>query len=184
MSKTKNYQEEATEDAQETARYFLDEIIESFMDKGEASDDLLNDYSDSYHHENHVDKWYSLQDAAQLLDELDDYEETDTGLWEGQPPKDAISTQAAFTYGNAVYQKFQKLIKEINDDDEACQCLDEYNAVEDNIDDELTEAEDACESPGEYEPPFEKDQELEHRQELAKANLKSRIENIIEKFND
>ncbi len=112
-----NYREEADSDAHDTVDYFFDEVVEFLLDNAEASDDLLNDYpnGDAYHHESHTDKSYNLTDAAALLDELYDYEETDSGLWEGQAPRDAISTQAAFTYANAVYSLFQDLIKEIND---------------------------------------------------------------------
>jgi hypothetical protein len=43
--------------------------------------DLFNDYpgADSYHHETHVDKAYNLTDAASLLEQLSQYEETETG---------------------------------------------------------------------------------------------------------
>ena len=98
-----NYRDAALSDAKDTVEYFADEIVDQLMD-GKASDDLLNDYSrgDEYHHESHVDQAYGLLEAAQLLDELYKHEETDSGLWDGQEPREAIATQAAFTYGNAV----------------------------------------------------------------------------------
>jgi hypothetical protein len=118
--RTTHWLHDAKEDARDTARYFLDAIAERIKDGEEASNDLLNDYpdGDSYHHESHVDKEYDLQEAAALLDELADYEETDSGLWQGLEPRKAISCQAAYTYGNAVYSLFHDLIGEINDDDE------------------------------------------------------------------
>jgi hypothetical protein len=115
-TETTNYLREAADDAAETVRNFEDEILEQLIDNGEASDDLFNDYpnGDSWHHESHVDKWYSLTDAAELIDQLSDHEETDNGLWEGQQPKEAIGTCAAYTYGNAVLSEWNDLIKEIN----------------------------------------------------------------------
>ena len=112
-----SYYTDARSDAAETVEHFLDEIVEQIIDKGEASDDLLNDYlgGDSYHHESHVDKYYNLSDAAELLHELREHEETDDGLWQGLAPRDAIGAQAAYTYGNAVYSMFRDLIKEINE---------------------------------------------------------------------
>lgn len=115
-----NYVENAASDARDTVSNFEDEILEQLMDKGEASDDLNNDYpnGDGYHHECHVDKWYDLTDAAAILDQLDDFEETDSGLWEGQDVRRAVATCAAFTYGNAVASQWCDLIKGINDDAE------------------------------------------------------------------
>ena len=72
MTETTNYLREAADDAADTVRNFADEILEQLLDEGEASDDLLNDYpnGDAWHHECHVDKWYSMIDAATLIDQL------------------------------------------------------------------------------------------------------------------
>lgn len=117
MSNT-GYRAKALDDAQNMAMEFIDDIVLAIQENGKASDDLFNDYhnGDSYHHETHVDKWYSLTEASELIDELHEFEETDSGLWEGQSPKEAISTCAAFTYGNAVYSMWQEIIEQINDD--------------------------------------------------------------------
>jgi len=180
--------DDAKSDANDMARNFLEETLESYMDNsGEASNDLNNDYSggDSYHHESHVDKSYTLQEAAELLDELDDYEETDEGLWEGQKPRDAISTQAAYTYGNAVYSLWQDIIKEINGDSDLADLLEQYEAVEDTVTDELTEAEEKFneaqeeDSEEEFDPPFDEDDEVERRKAALKAEMLKRVEAII-----
>jgi hypothetical protein len=112
-----NWNTEALGDAKDLIENFKDEVTEQLLNKGEASDDWNNDYpnGDSYFHESYVDKSYSLTKAAELLDELDEYEETDSGLWQGLSPKEAISTQAAYTYGNAVHFKAKDLIEEINE---------------------------------------------------------------------
>jgi len=116
---TENYLASAESDAKETVDNFKDEIVEQLCDDGKASDDLNNDYpgGDAWHHESHVDKWYNLHEAAAVLDQLDDFEETDSGLWEGQDMKEALSTCAAFTYGNAVYHEWTELIEQINDEE-------------------------------------------------------------------
>ncbi len=77
MKKDNGYRLEANEDAKEMIKNFAESIIEQIIDKGEASDDLYNDYDngDRYHHETHVDKDYDLQEAADLLDDLSDYEQ-------------------------------------------------------------------------------------------------------------
>ena len=112
-----NYHKEAESDAASMVQEFEDQIIEQLIDKGEASDDYNNDYDggDEYHHQSHVDKAYSLLEAANLLDQLDRYEETDSGLWQGLKPREAISAQAAYTYGNAVGDVWRDFIKKINE---------------------------------------------------------------------
>lgn len=111
-----NYRKDAAGDARDMAENFLDEIVSQIEDKGEASTDINNDYSggDEYHNQ-HSDRSYRLMEAAELLDQLSDFEETDSGLWEGQDPRDAVSTMASFTYANAVISYWEDLIKEINE---------------------------------------------------------------------
>lgn len=113
-----DWTKEAREDANDLIQYFKGEVAKQLVDKGEASDDWNNDYpdGDSYFHASYVDKSYSLTKAAELLDQLAEYEETDSGLWEGLSPREAISVQAAFTYGNAVHFKAKDLIDEINEE--------------------------------------------------------------------
>ena len=138
MPNTISYLSKAKSDAQDTAINFLDEIVEHLLQTGgEISDDLNNDYEngDAYHHENHVDKWYGLLEAANLLDELSEYEETDNGLWEGQEPRKAIATQAAYTYGQAVWSLWSDLVKEIMADGDLADLMADY-AVADTNDDE------------------------------------------------
>jgi hypothetical protein len=139
MPEPTNYSKDAEDDARDTVENFMDEIVEKLVDEGEASDDLHNDYSggDSYHHETHIDRSYSLLEAAQLLDELSNHEETDSGLWEGQEPRQAVETQAAFTYGNAVMSEWNDFIEKIND--EVPQVLDDMRAERDSKVEELKE---------------------------------------------
>lgn len=111
-----NYSLEAYDDALSTIENFEEEIAEQLEEKGEASSDLNNDYpnGDSYHHENHVDKSYSLREAADVLEQLSEHEADDPGLWEGLEPRRAIEAMAAYTYGNAVYADWVDLIEELN----------------------------------------------------------------------
>ncbi len=160
MTMTTDYRAEAQSDASDTALNFIDEIVEALCENREASDDLLNDYpnGDSYHHENHTDRSYDLSDAAEVLDQLSEYEETDTGLWDGLAPRDAIGAQAAYTYGNAVCALWCNLIKEINKSCAIDELLDELDAVDDDTEDD--------------EPPKRTADEI-------KADIKETIENII-----
>lgn len=113
-----NFFEQAENDAIVTAEYFLDEIVNSLIEHGNASDDLLNDYKDgdAYHHTHHTDKIYSLTEADELLEQLNEYEETDSGLWAMMSPREAIVCQATYTYANAVMYFWEQLIDKINTD--------------------------------------------------------------------
>jgi hypothetical protein len=119
-----SYRSEARSDAVATVEYFTDDIVDQIIE-GEgiyggregASDDLLNDYphGDGYHHEHHTDRFYKLSEAAAILDELTDDEETDSGLWDGLAPREAVIAMAAYTYANAVYSAWRELIRDINE---------------------------------------------------------------------
>jgi len=156
-TETTNYLQEASNDAGETIHNFADEILEQLLDDGLASKDLLNDYpdGDSWHHASHVDKDYSLHDATTILDQLDEFKETDSGLWEGQSLKEAISTCAAYTYGHAVYNEWTELIEKINQD--AAFIIDDF-------DDQITN--------------------LEAELESLQAKKKAALEKLIEKVAD
>lgn len=113
-----NYRQEAEDDAANLVlEYFMDEIVDQLIDKGEASADINNDYAngDGIFHETIVDRSYHMTEAAELLSQLYEYVEEDSGLWEGETDVDRIAEiQAAYTYGNAVWDEFDTLITNIN----------------------------------------------------------------------
>lgn len=143
---TSDYFADARADAKSMAEEFVDEIIEKLLEGGDASTDLYNDYpnGDSYHHENHVDRDYDLSEAAELLNQLSDHEETDTGLWEGLEPRKAINAQAAYTYGNAVYAFWREIIEEINDSEEIGQLVEMLEHLGESPIDQCESAEQAA----------------------------------------
>ena len=111
------------EKADEDAKYFIkdyltDEIVEQFMMDGEIGEDIRNDFSsgDSAFHEAIVDRDYDTQEATDLVYELSEFEETDTGLWEGKDWEAALAMKAAFTYGNAVYDKATDILNDIREE--------------------------------------------------------------------
>ena len=169
------YLREASDDAGETIRNFADEILEALLDNGEASDDLLNDYpnGDSWHHECHVDKAYDLTDAAAILDELGDFEETDTGLWEGLGMKEAVSACAAYTYGNAVYSEWREKIEKIEKINE------EATAIIDDYDGRIAELEDDEESE-EDDPPADREADKAVLEEEKKEALRQLIAEVAD----
>lgn len=180
-----NYAKEAEDDAKMMVVEFSDQIVEKLIDDGEASDDLNNDYSngDSYHHESHVDRSYTLLEAAKLLDQLSQFEETDRGLWEGQEPREAVVTQAAYTYGSAVYSEWTDFIKTINED--AREVLDDFAGRKDTLEDELV-ALDAEEGGDDWTTAKDKRlkavrKELEVLQRKLKRALTETVYKVIDK---
>ena len=118
---TNNWYNKAQEDARDWIKEeLMDTIIEKILAGEIIDDDLLRgDGQDEYHHETHVDKEYDLAEAGELIDELNEYEETDTGIWQGCDFRRAASACAAYTYGNAVYAMAKEILDQIgeNSDD-------------------------------------------------------------------
>lgn len=106
---------DASEDAREMATNFFEQIIDQVLEDQEVSDDIYK-YDESYHHETHIDKYYTLREAVDIIEEYGEFEETDSGLWQGCDFKTSLTTCAAFTYGNAVYSCWIDLVNEINDE--------------------------------------------------------------------
>ena len=162
-----NYLAAAESDAKETVGNYIDAIVDQLIDNGEASDDLNNDYDngDAWHHENHVDKWYNLREACEIICELDEFEETDSGLWQGQAMKEALATCAAFTYGNAVYHEWTELIREINEEAESI--ISDFDDKERDLTDEIEQLdEDAGTADADEEPDIAEEyrREMEDKQ--------------------
>jgi hypothetical protein len=112
---TTNWRDKAISEAGDAADHFADEIIEDIIsNNGPTKQTRIDDYDSDYSHQL-ADTGYSLRQAADVLDELHEFEADDDSLWEGQPPRTAIDIMAAETFRNAVESLFQDLIKEIND---------------------------------------------------------------------
>lgn len=100
MSKyAKNYYGYIEEQAQE----LFDDRKEDF--EAELQDGEVDIYSffqeDALQWTDNEFIYVDLLDAATIIDESDN-EESDSGLWEGQEPKDAIKTMAFYTFYNDI----------------------------------------------------------------------------------
>ena len=113
-------------------------------------------------------------DAATLIDQLDEFEETDSGLWQGQSFKDAIGTCAAFTYGNAVMSEWHDLIERINE--KASDIIDDYDNQIDELEwgtEEVTEENDDARTA-----------QLDRDAETLEAKKKEALRAMIEEVAD
>ena len=106
------------DDVKENARDFIldhkEMIIEALILENCNWD--YNDIEglDSAFHECIVDRDYSLTEAADIIANCEN-EESDSGLWEGQQPEQAICTKAAFSFGNDVWFECEKIFTRLQE---------------------------------------------------------------------
>lgn len=111
-----NWRDKAEEEAKAAANYLYDDIVEAVLDaQGKTKKENIHQFSDSYASESIGDSHYGLREAADLLEDLYEFEADDEGLWEGLKPRDAISVMAGETFRSAVESMFTDLMEEIND---------------------------------------------------------------------
>ena len=89
-----------------------EEMIVKALAKGADFDYNEIDNLDSAWHENIVDRAYTSDDAAFVLDNCKE-EESDTGLWDGKDAKEALQCQAAYSYSNDCWWKTKELYDEM-----------------------------------------------------------------------
>ena len=127
-------------DANDIISDYIEEIAEMLIDDGEASTDLYNDYSNmDLQISESDDYWRRPEEAIETIDELSEFEEEDSGLWEGcSDYREILSAIAHYTYTNALYHKIESMIESINDtiDD------DTITEIEDQITKEILNEDD------------------------------------------
>lgn len=128
------YEELINKEANDFVRNHKEELTEIIKKNKDEEEDFIFDeaiyqkwdLNDKIHQ--HLDSgWYGflrddvfknanseLMTCAMILDESEEAE-TDSGLWDGQEPQEAIKTQAFFTARNDLYFRIEKLIKELID---------------------------------------------------------------------
>jgi len=104
-------------DAQDIISNYIEEIAKMLIDDGEASTDLCNDYNDMDSRISESDDyWRNPEEAIETIDELSEFEEEDSGLWDGSSNYgDILNTIAHYTYTNALYAEIESMIESIND---------------------------------------------------------------------
>lgn len=88
-----------------------DEIL-TVEELSEAIENIDDNGSMHEHIESSLTWQQGLIDSGKIINYFSEYEDTDSGLWEGQQPEEAINTKAFFTYKNAVQSEMQDFIKE------------------------------------------------------------------------
>lgn len=172
MNKYANYLDALIEDAKALVNDFFDRLTESVKD-GDRIDAYRFIDEDCDIHQ-HVDSLYiDFEDAFHILQNCTN-EETDSGLWEGQEPKQAIITMAFFTYRQELMEATQgAFLEKLEELAEA-----ETNKLND-LKDELTTAEQDLETVQGVLDALEEDD----KQELLEAQI-SALEDKIERLEE
>jgi hypothetical protein len=104
-------------EVEDEARDFLIEneemIVKALYEDADWDYNDIDDL-DCYWHETIVDRGYSIEDAAYILDNCHE-EETDSGIWEGLDARDAMSARAAYSYSNDVWFKCEEFYNGIKE---------------------------------------------------------------------
>lgn len=110
------WKEDIAEIIKENITQNEDEIFEEIYQEWDLNDkihEFLDNNWFNFLREEPFEKFNSeLTTCAFILDESDEVE-TDSGLWEGQEPKQAIQTQAFFTVRNDLYNRVEGKIREL-----------------------------------------------------------------------
>jgi len=127
-------------DAKEILSNYIEEIAEMLIDNGEASTDLYNDYPSMDERVSESDDYNrNPTDAIEVIEDLSEFEEEDSGLWEGSTSySDILSTIAHYTYTNALYHEIESMIENTNDTLDS----DAITKIEDQIVKEILEETD------------------------------------------
>lgn len=109
-----NYDTDIEKEAKEFMQEIEDELKEAIKDNLEFDRNDI-DALDTRFHEEITDRGYTLSDAAFIIENSDN-PETDSGIWEGQQPEDAIRTKAAYSFSNDVWFKCDEIYNEIKEE--------------------------------------------------------------------
>jgi hypothetical protein len=127
-------------DANDIISDYIEEIAKMLIDDGEASTDLYNDYNDMDSQISESDDyWRNPVEAIETIDELSEFDEEDSGLWDRSSDyRDILNAKAHYTYTNAVYHEIESMIESINDTIDS----DTITKIEDQITKELLTEDD------------------------------------------
>jgi len=161
---------------------FIDEMLDEFIEAMQNESDYFfeGDVEDRFF-ENVGDRSYTLTDAAFVIENSDNVE-TDSGLWEGQEPAEALETQAAFTFSNDVRSEVEEIYESVKSeyDEKYSEICDELEAK--HFDEEDYEpSEDAMEAASQFAKEYFQEEYHEKTEIIENAGDKIRM---IERYLD
>lgn len=134
MGQFANYKEYIENEARSFVNEYKDDLLDEVKNGNTDVYEFVNDYR--------VHEWVDndfiyvdLIDSAEILEQSDNVE-TDSGLWEGQEPAEAIKTQAFFTYRNDLSGEVISMFKSVLQDklDELEERLEELEELKNEQD--------------------------------------------------
>lgn len=163
-----NYAKALKEDTVEFVDYYFNYFLDDIREGGSQDYSHFIDYDGKLHE--HMDGDLTLQEAVDII-ENGYSEETDSGLWDGLPPIEAIVSMAFWSYRidlyEAVENEFKDRLYEVRDNEQS-----KLNALES----ELEELEGKNE--GEYVEKIEELQEKISELDEFINELDSTIDNM------
>lgn len=105
-----NYREDVNDDAVSFVENNKDMLRQALIDGNDFDRNDIDGLDSSFHEVEDRAYTYTLMDAAFIVENCTN-EETDSGLWEGQQPEEAIKTKAAFSYAADVWEKLEGIYK-------------------------------------------------------------------------
>lgn len=127
---------------QEGARSFVDEHLDEALNEIAEGNTNMSEFIDDSRLHEWIDNdfiYHDLMDSALILEQSDNVE-TDSGLWEGQEPRDAIKTQAFFTFRTDMYLEIKDIFKDELDEKQA-----EFEKNIEKLEEEIEELKEAME---------------------------------------
>jgi predicted RNase H-like nuclease (RuvC/YqgF family) len=159
------------------AEEFVDNYYDDFLDEikgGYATRHFFDSFiDDDGKLHSHIDEYLSLHEAVDIIENCDN-EETDSGLWEGMSPKEAIIAMAFWSYRLDIMEKVKELFKDKLTDE-----LIEQEGVLDTLYSELDELKDKLEKVDEESEEYPTLEESVENQE----NKVEAVEDYIKELN-
>lgn len=138
-----NYESEVEKEAVD----FIEELMDEFIEAMENDENYFIDGDvDDRLFESVTDRSYSLTDAAFVIENSSN-PESDSGLWDGKDPAEALETQAAFTFSNDVRSEIEEIYEDVK-----TQYDDEYQRVYDELEEKHVNDEDPKPEDDDYDP--------------------------------
>lgn len=134
-----NYEKDILQEAKDFLSNNEDMIKEAIKNGADWDYNDIDSLDENWHCEI-TDRSYSLEDAAYIISHADNVE-TDSGLWEGQDPQDALRAQAAYSYANDVWFECERIFKEMKDEYEEDRDHEEDHEEDENFNTDKMEEE-------------------------------------------
>lgn len=109
--------QQVSEAARKAVEHFLDELVEDVVESQGVRTAMsveVSYWDDQYIYNHFVDRNWTLRDAVDLVEELAFHVETNSDLWDGQDPSEALKIQAAHTFANAAESEFKDKMGDVN----------------------------------------------------------------------